>query len=285
MKTIIKKAVQQINIFDKFFSSRLKHANGVGELSEGEPIVIFQMGKVGSAGVYHSLKNSGLDNKIYHVHILHGLEELREKAMVKYEDPTDVLKGFDQALTIKNEILGKSDSRIKLISLVRDPVRQALSAFFHGSLWHLPDIEERWNRKEISFDELTVHFLEKHNHNAADQWFDSQLKDLFGLDVFLKPFPHNKGYQIYRMDKVALLLFRLEDLDWTAPPALERFIGLKDFSIKKENTGSEKWYGELYRLFLKQARLPSNYVEEMYSSRFATHFYKEKELAGFRQQW
>jgi hypothetical protein len=52
--------------------------------------------------------------------------------------------------------------------------------------------------------------------------------------------------------------------------------------VGAKNTGEGKQYGEIYRSFLHAVQLPKSYVNSMYSSRYARHFYTPEEIDAFR---
>ena len=121
--------------------------------------------------------------------------------------------------------------------------------------------------------------------DGLNQWFDNQLKPIWGIDIYSSPFSKEKGYQIYRQTpKVNLMIIRLEDLNTVAKDAFYDFLGIRDFTIIKTNIGAEKAYSDLYKKF-KSLPLPLNAVNEAYNSRYAYHFYTDQEINAFRNKW
>jgi len=116
-------------------------------------------------------------------------------------------------------------------------------------------------------------------------WFDRELKSVFGVDVYAIPFDPAKGYEIYESEKARVLLVRLEDLRSRAPVAFGDFLGLGDFRLADTNVAEAKGYADVYRRFVASVRLPHDYIERMYDSRYARHFYSEDELDAFRLRW
>ncbi len=249
------------------------------------PIVVYQMGKVGSASVYESLRGLGLDVPVFHVHILNNIDKLASTAKDRYADSTAPLAEFENARRVHEALMEDPERPWNVISLIRDPLRQALSAFFHGLPWHLPDIQQRWEDGKFDVDEITKLFLTKHNHGSAVQWFDNQLRDVFHIDVYSRQFPVRRGYDILHDGRVSLLMLRLEDLNTCANKAFDEFLGLPDMELVKVNQAAQKWYADMYRQFLSEVALPAAYVDSMYSSKVSTHFYRPEELEVFRSQW
>jgi hypothetical protein len=51
------------------------------------------------------------------------------------------------------------------------------------------------------------------------------------------------------------------------------------------NEAADKVYADVYRCFEKLLRMPRQYLDRMYSSRYSRHFYTPAELAEFRSHW
>ena len=62
-------------------------------------------------------------------------------------------------------------------------------------------------------------------------------------------------------------------------------MGLDDFQLVESNVAEDKSYAALYKAFRREMSLPAGYLDAMYSTRFATHFYAAGELAAFRRKW
>lgn len=59
--------------------------------SNQSPILIYQMGKVGSKTVYESLKALNLATPVYHTHLLNKLEEIEKFILVTRSNPEPAL--------------------------------------------------------------------------------------------------------------------------------------------------------------------------------------------------
>lgn len=255
------------------------------------PIIVYQMGKVGSKTVELSLRyyyqSRGRDVEIYHAHFLNYLKEM-EKNALRQKISRHGLQHIHEMMALKKKIESDPNRKWKLISLVRDPVARNIAGFFQALSinQHIPDWKARYQRGDLKVEELLEKFLtlgdDFRNHPAS--WFDSQLKPVFGIDVYEKPFPHEKGYEIYKNDRFELLVIRMEDLNRCAAEALEQFLGIDGFELVESNTSEEKDYKDLYKAF-KALPMPSEYVEQLYESRFARHFYSAAELDNFKTRW
>jgi lipopolysaccharide biosynthesis protein len=254
------------------------------------PIIVYQMGKVGSMSVVDSLqktfKNLSLDIPVYHRHLLNNLAEIEQAIIKDRPNPDETLREIRQGKELRNFIEKHPEQKWNLISLVRDPVARNVATFFQN----LPEIVPNWKMEfktgNLDIGELQKTFLNMNTiHGAPDAWFDTQLKPVFWIDIFSSPFPVESGYKIYRgSSRANLLIVRLEDLDRVAQHAIYDFLGFEGFKIGHVNTTDTKEYAEIYQAF-KELPLPHDYVERMYNTRFAQHFYSREELENFAKRW
>lgn len=77
------------------------------------------------------------------------------------------------------------------------------------------------------------------------EWFDLEIKENFGIDVYGYDFDKERGFQIIRQDNVELLLMKLEKLD-DCQEIIGEFVGAEDFKLIKSNMGNNKLYKFAY---------------------------------------
>ena len=143
-----------------------------------------------------------------------------------------------------------------------------------------PNFEEYW-KKQLVLDFFIKNFI----HDDPLVWFDVELKQFTNIDVFEETFPHDKGYKIFENEDFIILVIRLESLNKSISEAMNFFLGIKDFNLINENISSEKEYAELYNKVKKKIKLPEAYIEKMYSSKMAQHFYTSSEIEVFKKKW
>jgi hypothetical protein len=120
---------------------------------------------------------------------------------------------------------------------------------------------------------------------GSGDWYDTQMKPVFDIDVYAQPFPHHQGHEIYHgKNNSRLLVLRLEDLNRVGQKVLGDFLDLEQFELVQANVSEQKGYADLYREF-KKLPLPASYLEKMYSSTYARHFYTDEEIHSFYQKW
>ncbi len=256
------------------------------------PILIYQMGKVGSSTVYKTLKDAALPNSIFHLHFLSNvLIEAREHHIKGgiYPPPYHIYLGE----SIRKFIKRNTHCPCKIISLVRDPIAMVVSNVFQNPYFakenlytcdntidpeKVVKVLDQYLRKQFKTDSYVDSYIYK--------WFDRELKQVFDIDVFAKPFPRNVGYVSYKKDEVEALVIRLEDLSQKGPRAITEFMGLNNLLVLKQaNIRNESKDAIPYRQVLKKIRLDLSLCKEIYSNRFVKHFYSEEMVQQFISKW
>jgi hypothetical protein len=250
-----------------------------------EPIVLYQMGKVGSAAVMDALSQYDFDVPVYTFHTLTNFDEMAEFIKRTSVDPTHPLRILDESRRHRQDLFNGRWTRFNVITLVRSPIHRTVSAFFEHWGTSNPDFMQRAATNEVTVAELTDAFLHQYYHDTTDVWFDAQFRPVFDLDVYATPFDTAGGYQMYANAKARVLLMRYEDLNRIFTPSIHEFLGVPDMSLPRRNVSESKGYGGIYREFIQTARLPHEYVEMMHSTRYARHFYSPAELEQFAAFW
>ncbi len=272
----------------------LKYGEQQGRKPKPDPIVVHQMGKVGSKTVRLSLlkayESLGIDIRVYHTHALNNFDVMRKAALLNKEErsPVGTLTALKYGEIVRKQIDESPAQHWNVITLVRDPVARNIATFFNNLTEFIPDWRERYADGKLNAGEIHQLFFSKNSMFAAlDNWFDPQIKSIpaIGIDVYEIPFPHEIGYKIYPcVSQASLLLIRQESLNECAGRAMDAFLGLKDFVLHNTNVADEKDYADLYRAF-KEIPLPVGYIENIYKTQYARHFYSEQELEQFAQRW
>jgi hypothetical protein len=268
----------------------------------GSPVIIFQMGKVGSKTVRKSLEALSLNRPFYHSHLLtkQRIEETEQKRKKFFRTPRQsYLQRPWLNLFLRKQIEKGLDEgkKWKVITLTREPISRNISTFFENLEIRQLDVK---NQYEISSDYYDIKpliirqhevyrlvdiFFDRLNHDTPLEFFDRELKDVFGIDVYATEFQKKDGYQIYTNMNVDVLLIRLENLNECAGVAFKSFLNIDDFKLVNENIGSKKIYAPLYEKFKKDILLPDSYLDKFYNSKFMRHFYSEEEIENFIAKW
>ena len=295
------------NIDQRYKFERNFYRTKLRLLGSRNPLLVYTMGKVGTSTLTRSLKRHFGDHEVIQVHWLshgelaeddaHHLAVARRYAGTNVERrlfPFFVWRGQH----VRNVVLDrrKLGSKIQVITLTRDPVARNLSSMFQNLLSrfdydfaaHLklkgPDKVKK-DMREIFFK----NYVNRTEHIKRDAnpltWFDTEMKTNLGIDVFASDFDRAAGYQIYRTPDIDMLLIRTENLNKCAEESVREFLGRDDFHLDEANVSSEKDYGEVYHQFLNELTLPVHYLDRLYGSKMARHFYTDQELSAFRHRW
>ena len=247
---------------------------------EFPPIIIYQMGKVGSKTILRSLEKANIKNFIGHAHSLTWTN-------INQDNHQNIDTQYRQFL---RQLIDKYSGsiRFKVISLVRDPVASFISNLFHNYKNYLPDLKRIDRETAIRNIKscLLKNFCEfDEQRDYICSWFDVHFRDVFSFDIFSVKFNTLKSYQIYSTKYSDLLIIKLEDLEKCHKQAFDEFLNISNFTLFPQNIGSSKWYADLYRQTLSQINIPEHLLDKIYSSRYSQHFYSEKELLNFRIKW
>jgi hypothetical protein len=176
--------------------------------------------------------------------------------------------------------LGAAMRKPILITGVREPVGIHLSCCFYA-WWKHADTPEGITTK-------VVHELLARDpwHLQCDNWFNDELKEMFGLDVYARPFPFQRGWDIYENDRARVLLIRQENLASLAE-GIGALYSLDPNIVKvvSTNVAAEKSYANSYDVVKKGLKLTERELDEIYSLRYVKHFYTSDEIAAFKERW
>lgn len=259
------------------------------QLRGKQPLLIYQMGKVGSTTLLDTLRPLLPQSQIYHVHVLSDVGIHQEDQNYYGGKPTFFSKShlpaskhlFESKFLRKQMVRGMTG--IKIITLSRDPVGREISAFFQENL---PDAGFRQRLSDPArVTGVVENFWQGNAFGFALNWFDQELKTVFGFDVYAQPFPHRQGYGIYKHNGTEILVIKLEALNSCFHPALKAFLGIDVPTLKQSNVTKGKGYPDLHAAFLKALTFSPEFLDEVYNGKYTTHFYTETERQTFRARW
>lgn len=232
------------------------------------PIIVYQMGRVGSVSIHSALEKQGLFS--FHVHMLNPqwfAPELNKPRSWKW---------------VYEHIISKQRP-VKLISVVRNPIEVKISAFFKN----LDRIMGKpMAHTAFSIDELIAAFHRTEGKGDFQfRWFDEQVRDVVGIDVFETPFPTEIGYQTYQHGNVDLLIVRSELADEVKGRAIAEFLGLPSLELRRLNRSNDHSYAKVRQQFDAEIKLNPEPLDTWLSSRLVQHFFSVTEIEEIRQKW
>lgn len=250
------------------------------------PVLIYQMGKVGSSAVYESIIRTDIANPVYHVHFL-SYSNLN--AVEQYQRDSGALNAIGKIHYWRSlrRKLDRTEKTVYLISLVRDPVAREISNIFENMASHhkelMTDTGDVNIEKTVAFlKTLFADFNEATDYTCT--WFDKEILDTFGIDVYATPFDHSRAYSIIANDRAKLLLLRMEDLSVVFSEAMREFMGIS-VPIVRANDSSTGQHHEAYKAVIGKIALSQAEAENIYSSRYALHFYPDDVRNEFLKKW
>ena len=238
----------------------------INETSNNNILLIYQPGKVGSSTIRHSVEKIGFT--CIHTHRLNVVTKNR-----------DIFKYFD---------------KIRIITLVREPIGRGISGTF-----------ERLNEvfllraAMLSENSLINICIEHLKHNVFEypfnydfkytslnlfDWFDRELKVVFGIDIYAHPFDRENGYTIIKQGNIEVLAMKLEKLN-DLGQVIGEFIGAPQFKLSKFNESDKRAHKYLYKNVKDTIKIPREIFDLHYNNPKMDHFYSEEEKAAFLKKW
>jgi hypothetical protein len=239
-------------------------------------ILVYSMGKVGSTTLKNALELKFPWIPVFHIHFLSD-EWLRKRL--------PALPGFFQAQIRNAEAFfefrkANPDRRLKIITLVREPVSREVS-----------DVFENWKgffgtrTIEDAGEERILQHLREGTYEYVLGWFDTEFKNWSGIDIYSHAFDREKGYSIWNFPEFDLLAIKLEKLSEAGEEATKALCGFPILIRESANKSTEKAGSGIYKSVMKKFREPAGRLDPLYQSKYMQHFYTEEEIAAFRRRW
>lgn len=252
------------------------------------PILVYQMGKVGSTTVYNSLKEANIENPVYHLHSL-SLDKLNKEAELCDRQKIPLYGEIKIGKILSKKIKEGKPIPWKIITLVREPIGNQISHIFQQPFLFNPDLLDRDNRIENSH---AIEFIRAKLENFDPErdyiatWFDKELKAMLGINIYDRPFDRHKGFTIFRQENFEILVLRLEDLNKNFDEAITQFLSLENpIKMSHSNIRKNKKYSNTYKYVLENIKISRLACENIYSSKYARHFYEEDRIEKLIKKW
>ncbi len=239
------------------------------------------MRKVASTEITNLLKRNNIDNPLFHIHFLNeeNLERNKKKFIGK-----DLPGHYYNTKKVLNYY--KKDREIILITVVRDPVAQMLSAIFGNPIIHYPFLI----CKDGSIDEEKL--LEYINKRIEEMkasvfdWFNYEFKKSTGLSILDCQYDTVKGYGVTRYKNFKILVISLEKLNENYKEALGQLLNrrLKQ-PLSRSNENKDGFYTQQYEAVKKKVKLNKGDLEQVYSHDYVRFFYDNQMIQSFISRW
>lgn len=264
-----------------FLAQRLEPA--VLQLNRKPDILVYQPTKVGSSTIYVSLRQAGVDSVQIHtfcpdtnfVRIM-GLESFFNKRYCQFV--------LDDLMYYKN-YYQKRNEKVKIITMVREPIARDISEYFtyYCDDYILTDGVQADTYQGV--EKLMMELAGIGSCGFQFEWFDRELRDFTGIDIFQYPFDREAGFSIIREGNMEILVLKMEAID-SNKEIIAEFIGNQTFNVISENLGSQKPNRYIYKELKRNLCVPCEVWERYYmNNQRMDHFYTEREKADFKKQY
>lgn len=248
------------------------------------PIIVYQMGKVGSSTVVRTLKSLRLTCPILHVHTLTA-NGLRHAIRRQRQSRRPYLS---EHLVVSGLLVKKLNRRLfpcRVITLSREPISRAISFLFEDHVKQLPG-KQATITQDGANTALDIRLASENGIADPSLWFDQELKARFGIDIFAGSYDFHRGWSIFRNGGVEVLVTRIEDLDRSLIDGLRHFLHqpFQDGRVENANEGNVKWYACPLRALKSTYRVSPKLLEQILATRYSQHFYAQ-EIDDIRSRW
>lgn len=255
--------------------------------SDRKPVLVHQMGKVGSSTVMKSIAAQPALPAPMQTHFLSekllGVVQHHIDAGI-FPLPVHLYHSWH----IRRRSRLGPEAAFKVITLVRDPIARQISnvfqnpGFFSGLTGDGSNEIDPVRASELINDRLRDPGFFK----DIFQWFDNEVRDVFGVDVFRYPFNQGNGFSVLRSGATEILLVQLEQLEGHGIEAISRFLNLRQpLSLISRNRRSRSDAADTYKTVLNQVRIENEILQRIYDHPFVCHFYSPEQIEGFQQRW
>ena len=254
-------------------------------------LLILQMPKAGSQTVEATLRKTGWEGDLCRLHFVSPSWVAWTRQRLREVGPNTSLHGnwaaqMDLAqvvqcaarVRVRLRREGFDIPRLHVISAMREPIGLALSSVFENRERYFPSL------KSITVQRC-AELVQRHpNLERFQNWFDNELKPLTDIDVFQRPFPRERGFDIYENDLARVLVYRFESLA-RIKEILETFLGREVREVVNANLSERKPYSGVYAAVKGQVRFPPAFAQAHCHSKMMRHFYSVGERHSFQTQW
>ena len=239
-------------------------------------LLLLQPGKVGSSSIAGSLENV----QVPYLHA-HTLTDLHVHTLADSLWGNGALK---ERLLEGVKLFPKVVGPIKIISMIRDPIGRDVSAYFQAFMeytlydWVQADVYKGINDYIDSNSKIG-------DWGWIFEWFNIEIKNNFGIDIYQYDFDKKRGCQIIKKDNVELLLIKTEKLN-CCQDVVKQFVGRENFKLVNANMGNDKLYKYAYTETKKTIVISDHIIDFYYNgNKGMDHFYTLEEKRKFAEKW
>ena len=239
------------------------------------PILIYQMAKVGSTSVYQSMRASGLTP--LHVHFLTKRKVKRTLSHYERNSYPPMHLYVSQLLLPYLQLTSHS---VQVITLVRDPIARFVSGQYQNP--------ERNGVAGLTVEDACQELVRRLSKPRAMQytfgWFDREMKSALDVDVMAESFDRERGFIRCQGPRADVLVLKLERLSDLLPTVVSDFVGASLQPVRA-NVGARKETGSTYKAVCDALHVPATVADTIYAHDWVRHFYTPQEIKTFKARW
>lgn len=247
----------------------------------GIELILYAMPKTGTQAMKAVLNQYGFEHT--YVHFL-NLEALLHKQFYAYYDKKIpcLAQMLDEPEFVKNYYLNHiRNKKLRLITSIREPIARNYSMVFQAiKNWGPYPLVKN---SEGDFEQGILNYLDFCSASSWD-WFDDEIKAVFGIDVFQYPFDREKGYCVIKQGNVEIFLYRLESSKKLGK-ALGEFLGAENIDMLICHEAQKEEYRFIYEQLKRELHIPKEIISQYYDNEKMRHFYTEEEIVNMKNKW
>lgn len=226
-----------------------------------ELLVVYSMGKVGSTTISKSLLESG--KFCFDIHTL-DRELLLSRLQQNVDAGTIPSTHISQSQFLYYKF--RSTSKVKIITLIRDPFSRNISAVFQN-------LQQSNGTPSLA---QIQHLIERYDVPFACNWIDREILKNTNIDLYDKPFSPQDKYSVIKEGQFEILTIRTDLDDRIKAGIISDFVQ-RPITIQKHNAAENKWYSELYQDFFDTGKLSKEWIESCLDCRINSKFFTKEE--------
>ena len=246
-------------------------------------VLIYTIGKVGSSSVYASLKESKnqIHFPVFHIHSLNPERIKKQKEYYRSSNRKSIPFHLIQS-SVLVEILKNYTGKIFVYTFIREPISRELSSLFQDS-FNFTTSRKLVRSGMVGLVNTKVKSLT--DSLPEEEWFDNELKKVFGFDIYDMNFEPTKGYKILKKKNISLAFARLENLASNFSVINQKlFEENLQVQLVHSNVSEDKFYKQDYKEIKNKINFSNSDLERVLKSRFINKFYPDyKEI--IKQKW
>ena len=232
------------------------------EHQSNELVLVITMGRVGSSATYRALKNAGYE--ALHIH------QIDLKSLLERSQKLKVARHIKDGHRARALLGAEPDRPVKVITLIRDPIEQNISAGF-SRFRRLGKLDEL--RGYVTDPAVMNPIWEKTPLAYPLSWMDLELRNALGID-FYQVDVASTGHGQMEVGRVNALLLHSTLPDQVKSTLLSQFMGREVImgrtGVDRNKQGDLQ---SLYRAFELTSPLTVADLSEVAESRFMQHFF------------